>query len=756
MSTGRGIAEPGTQSPPSSQPSSASLPRDLIQRRVPHILAIYAGASWGLVEFTAFAVGEFLLSPHWPRVVLITLFTMLPSVVMLAWFHGKPGKDRDSPARTEKIGIPANLVLCVVALSALFTGEELGSAMASVTVETEDGEVVERKIPKTRFTKATALFPLDLGPGMTQDESWISHAVPEALMLDLLADEFFVPVLFYGAEVRTRGFENFSSVPLTLKRELAQESYAEFMAIGEIDRVDDLFSVTLRLYRVDNGSLAGETLHQGTDLLALVDEMSGPVKSALQIPVREDIEDLPVRGRLSENATAVEAFFKGVFYYHVHKDYERAIEYLTTATTLDPSFAVAHYTLHFALNESAESQEPEAGEAVSTAPLVAAMENLHRVPERIGFQVKLEYFLLTGEMDRAAAVAEMWVGLYPNDLQALHYQMVTQRWKGDQEGVLQTFAAMRRLDPLDGGLIQSMAHAHEDLGNYDQALALWTEHVERFPGDVSAYLRLADFHRRRGQHEDLREVLERAIAVEPLSQGPAMELADLYLDIGRLEEAHAGYERLLAQARTPEQRAQALWRLTRSHHRRGEMADAIHAIEERMEIADGRAADIYVYLDAGRVDEATALLEELRAGFQTTPSADFLSAAVHVALATDGVDAALQAHRQATEAVEAGNLQGLRPAFVLGDLGLIRERAGDYTGAVESYRAAIALSPEVRFYRGAGAPCAGQACWTTQRPSCVGVWPCAGQACWTTQRPSCVRRSVWFRPIRTRTWRWGY
>ena len=399
-------------SPSSSQRSLPSLPRDLIQRRVPHILAIYAGASWGLVEFTAFAVDEFLLSPHWTRMVMVTLFMVLPSVLMLAWFHGKPGRERDQLARTEKVGIPANLVLCVVVLAALFGGEELGSVTTSVAVETEDGQTIEREVPNPGFAKSMALFPLDLGPGMAEDEAWISYAVPEALTLDLLADEFFVPIPFFRSEsyLRERGFENFNATPLTLKHELAQESFAGFMAIGEIDRVDDLFRVTLRVYTVGNGSLAGETVHEGTDLLALVDEMSGPVKSALEIPVRDGVEDLPVRGRLSDNAGAVEAFFKGVFRYRVHQDAEGAIEYLTTATTLDPSFTIAQYTLHLVLRGSAED------EVAATAPLVAAMENLYRVPERSGFQIKAVYYAETGETDKVAAVVAMWVGLYPNDL----------------------------------------------------------------------------------------------------------------------------------------------------------------------------------------------------------------------------------------------------------------------------------------------------------------------------------------------------
>ena len=696
------------QDPPAPQPSTVSWARYLIERRVPHILAIYAGVSWGLVEFTAFAADEFLLSPHWTRMVLVTLLVMLPSVVMLAWFHGKPGKDRDSLARTEKMGIPANLVLCVAVLWGLFGGKDLGSATNTLIVETEDGVTVERVVPKAEFVKSTALLPLALGPGIGEDESWISYAVPEALVLDLMADDFFAPITFFGYEsyARERGFESLGEAPLALQRELAQERYARFMATGEIDRADGLYRLTLRVFRVDDGSLAGEITEEGTDLLALVDSVSGPVKTALGIPAREGIEDLPVRGRLSENDAAVEAFFRGTYSRFTDRSTEAATEYLTTATTLDPSFTVAQHVLSQLLQGSRED------ETAAIAPLLAAMDNLYRMPERYGFQVKADYYRLTNEMDRAAAVVEMWVELYPNDLEALRARMNWQRSSGDWESVLVTLATRQRLDPLDGGLLVDMAAAHEVLGNDDQALVALTEYVERFPGDAFGYSQLALHHRRQAEHDEAREQLERAVLLDPLGSDLAVQLAAVDLDLGRFDEAGAGYGRALDLARTPWQRTWVLDGLRHYHHRRGEMADAIRAIEARLEeesgyrsligIALGRLEDIPVYLDAGRVDEAVALLEESRARIPSGRSSYYLPhMTVRVALETEGVDAALEAHRHAVQVLEADEFRGPLPALA-GDLGLIRERAGDYAGAVESFREAIALSPEGRYYRGAG------------------------------------------------------
>ena len=141
-----------------------SLVARLLKRRVPQIFAIYMGACWGLVEFADFMVGEFLLSPHWTRVALVGSLLLAPSALMLAWYHGKPGRDR--MAKAEKVGIPANVALCVAVLWGSFGGSDLGAATTAVTVETEDGEVIERVVAKAEFRKRTALFPLDAGTGI--------------------------------------------------------------------------------------------------------------------------------------------------------------------------------------------------------------------------------------------------------------------------------------------------------------------------------------------------------------------------------------------------------------------------------------------------------------------------------------------------------------------------------------------------------------------------------------------------------------
>ncbi len=686
------------QDPPPHAPSGVPLTRELIRRRVPHILAIYAGASWALVEFTAFATGEFMLSPLWTRVVLLTLLLLLPSVLMLAWFRGRPGKDRDSLARAEKIGIPANAVLCAVVLWALFGGEDPGPAATSVREETGEGDTIPRDMIRPEDRRRTALFPLERGAGLGDDQSWTAYAVPLAIEYDLMPDDFFVPLTFdrFAWRFLELGYRDMEGIPLSLMREVARENYAGFMTVGEIDRVADRYRVTLAVHEVENGNVVGDTVLEGSDLMALADAISGLVKRALRIPAREGVVDSPVRQRLTEDDAAMAEFVKGMM--DVTGDPRAVVEHLRAAVTLDPTFTAAHREL------SRRLPVPDRdGEAL--ASIEAAMAYLSRLPERARFQVLSEYYQLTGEPDRGREIVGRWLELHPEDLDALENQSRMRMSEGDWEGALATLAEMYRLNPGNGGVLRRMAIPLEQLGQHDSAAAVLTEYVERFPDVETGYTSAAYFWQRRGELDQARAVLEKGLLLHPLSAPLVLWLANLDQWTGRFDEARAGYERTLDRARTPDSKATALSGLKCYHHFRGEMADAVRAADAWLAeastfmrpdwILDERFQDLFIYIDAGRFDEAADLVEDLNGATspwvrdRVAPRAE-----IHFVLATGGVEAARETHGEWVRLLEARGSEGFRWA-VMADLGAIQERAGDHAGALESHRAAIALGPEL-------------------------------------------------------------
>ena len=672
----------------------ASLARKLFKRRVPQVLLLYAGASWALVGLSAFMVDHFLLSPNWTRVVVSALLLQSPSVAMLAWlFHGRPGLDDVPPAR--RSAIPANLVFTAFVLLLVFRGANLDARTTTVSIEI-GGETIERTVAKPEFRKRTALTRFNAAPGLGEDELWLTHMAPLALEMDLAVNDFFEPisVSVFNQRLADFGLRRTDDMPLPLRWAVAQLLHAMFVVSGTVDRVGDGYRVTMNIDNTDSGERVSETMHAGSDFLALVDEMSETLAEALDLPVRDGIEDLPVRDRLTEDAAALAAF--GRAYGELladPPDPEAAMEGLRTATALDPTFAVAQYDLSVAYLDDNRPEE-------ATAALGAVIDHVYRLPERMAFLTRADYYFLTEQPEQGWAVVEEWIALHPEDPDALDYYSLLQSIRGDWTGLIRTLETRYRLSPANHSLLKELAGAHESLGNDELALAVLERYASRMPADYTGHVDLARIHRRLGAHDIAREHLERAILVDPLNPAPAGELASMDLHSGRFDAAMAGYERAMELARTTRQRAGVLDRLKEYYRFRGRMEDAIRTSEAwlaevsgvyaPLDIAQHRFADIGIHLEAGRHENAATLFEALRSQLEPLESDPFFvtHSELRIALGAGEIAAARSAHRAAADWIETWDAHMLQPVLTA-DLGRIEEMAGNHGEAIRHYRDAL-------------------------------------------------------------------
>ena len=95
--------------------------KDLLNRRIPQILASYFVAGTSLILFIQYLVDKYQFPSHFPTLALFGVMGILPSVFILAYFHGAPGKD--SWTKIEKIGIPINILFLGICL---FIGKNQG------------------------------------------------------------------------------------------------------------------------------------------------------------------------------------------------------------------------------------------------------------------------------------------------------------------------------------------------------------------------------------------------------------------------------------------------------------------------------------------------------------------------------------------------------------------------------------------------------------------------------------------------------
>ena len=88
--------------------------QELIHRRIPHIIGSYLIAGTSLILFVDWLVNRYLLPDYFTTLCLFGVLAILPSVIILGYFHGAPGKDQWR--KIEIIGVPINLIFIFVVL----------------------------------------------------------------------------------------------------------------------------------------------------------------------------------------------------------------------------------------------------------------------------------------------------------------------------------------------------------------------------------------------------------------------------------------------------------------------------------------------------------------------------------------------------------------------------------------------------------------------------------------------------------------
>jgi len=88
--------------------------KELIHRRIPHIIGSYLIAGTSLILFADWLVNRYTLPEYYTTLCLFGVIAIMPSVVILAYFHGAPGKD--DWTIIEKIGVPVNIIFIFLVL----------------------------------------------------------------------------------------------------------------------------------------------------------------------------------------------------------------------------------------------------------------------------------------------------------------------------------------------------------------------------------------------------------------------------------------------------------------------------------------------------------------------------------------------------------------------------------------------------------------------------------------------------------------
>ncbi|MCG6957264.1 MAG: tetratricopeptide repeat protein [Gemmatimonadetes bacterium] len=664
------------------------LGRNLLERRIPQYLAAYLGVSWGVIEFFAFLEDRFLLSPYLTDLVMVALALLLPSVVLVIYFHGRAGPDRWH--RVEKVAIPANLALAGVVLFGTFGTKDLGAVTTTVRAQDEEGNAVERVVVKNEFRKTLAVFT-PYADSTDANTAWLGTAVLNGLLSDLYQDMFLDvrPWMSFRDRVREAGFASDAAVPRALKRSMVAEMHVPFFVDGSVARVESGYRLTLALNDARRGRILAERVYHGADLLALIDSASVQLRRDLDVPGRhiEDTPDMPASEYTTASMEAQRHYSQALDAWMAEDDYAAARVALDSALAVDPEYADAAFTLYNVCALAGDLQCAMSG-------LTIAMNNLYRLPDRAHYRVKAEWYAAHQDLPKMYAVYEMWAELYPQDIEAQSVAAQIRIVQNDKEGALRAYQAILELDPTRIDLWPRIGALHEGLSDTEAARQAYERYVGAAPEDPTGLTSLAGLYRRTGQHDEARALYERAQLLKPDDISIAVALASLDRDVGRFDEAVAGYEDALDDARTSEQRYSVLSALGSYYEWRGAMTRALEynqrALQEAasssppLVVLQGRLVGLADYVHAGQPERALTLLDSLTAQLQPPQDAvvPIGRMAVFEALGRpDDLEAAVADGRAMLERTGMRALEG--PVIFYG--GRVHEMRGEWQAAIEAY-----------------------------------------------------------------------
>jgi len=595
-----------------------SLIGKLIERRIPQYLVVYIGVAWGIMQFTQFIVGVFLLSPHWIKIAIFAPLLLWPSYLLVVYRHGRPGAD--SWGLTEKVGIPANLLLAFGALFLMFHGQDLGAATTSVKVADETGKVVERKVAKQEFRKRTVLFDFD-AVDLADDDLWLAGFIPDAVYIDLLGNDFLDPVGVnqFVEKLRRSGYPKLRNVPLTLKREVAGELHADWIFSGTIGRAGQNYTATVSLHAAGDGKRTAEDTYVADNLFDLVDRISMDMRRHLEIPDRKEVPDLPVGEYFTSNPTALKLYGQARNLMVVDSNWNAALPLLQQAVAADPTFALAQHSLAALLVFSNRNAD-------AVAPMQAALTNNYRLPERAQFTVKADYYFITQNLDKAWAVVEMWAELYPEDLLALQTLYSVQTVKNQRVEAIATLEKMYAIDSGMANVLKQIAQLQSSLGKFAEARDALRRYVERFPGDYTGLSSLAAIELDMGELDASRRTLDKALLLEPANTELLIRSAQLEHRAGNFAAAESGLRAALASAPSPTARANAWGALYFYYRVQGQSTAAFDALARRIaeaatfmppiQLVALRLTNLDAYFETGRESEVRAILDEFAGQLQ--------------------------------------------------------------------------------------------------------------------------------------------
>jgi tetratricopeptide (TPR) repeat protein len=555
--------------------------QEIRDRRVIPAVGVYVGGSWVIVEILDRLVERYLLSPYVTDIAFWGLYSLLPAVILVAWTHGRPGKDQSTTV--EKVGVPINIIATLGLIITVFGGKDLGATANLVTINNELGQQEQHYIPRESYRRRMAVFFWDNESGDAELD-WLQYGVTALLVQDLQQNPFMLANSpwnnmsngFY-ARMKQAGFDDGLDLPVSLMQEIAEWANRQYFVEGDIARAGQDYVVTARVWETESLNQLGEVVETGWELMPVMDRVSEGIRTVLDVPSGKGrlAEDLPLTETYGESTEAFKNYISGLNALLFDNDYQAAGALLDKALEADPEFVLAWFLK--GMNQVEQGDIPAAQESFARAQKLD-----YRLPGRDQATLKGLMYRLSGDQEKLETFLRLQVQLQGDAAAQRHlanFLMLT----GRLEEAKKEFKLAMQKDEMDLGVYLHLSNLERATGDQNAAISYARKYHEARPENVNGMINLGNLLLDAGDMEGARAHYEKAQFLESQPLTATLSLALLAFRQGEWPQVRELIEEARTVAVTPAQRSRVLQVEGLLEFRLGRISRAIDLLERQAE-----------------------------------------------------------------------------------------------------------------------------------------------------------------------------
>ncbi|HYE66613.1 MAG TPA: protein kinase, partial [Pyrinomonadaceae bacterium] len=370
----------------------------------------------------------------------------------------------------------------------------------------------------------------------------------------------------------------------TLGREICSHANVSALVVASIRRFDQLYTIDLKVLDPQKNEYLFAAKEEGqgkSSIPAMIDKLSEKTRIGLNEKAAElQAARHKVADVTTANLEAYQHYFQGEQLINKLK-FRESEEEFKKAIALDPSFALAHYRLAYAMEWFGGERSKE--------PIAKAMQYIEKAPEKERYLIRALSAQIGRRFDEALAINRELLKSYPEEKEALWVVGDLSYHRNDLDAARAYLEKVLALDPAFERALQHITWTYRDLEQYDKALEYAKQYVARAPSEES-YGALADAYNLKADFGGALEASGRGLELFPNSALLIQQTGYTHVLRNDYAKAEEEFKKLLAESRPLRDKRNGYWDMANLYRYLGKYRETLrmidHVIESNVRLDD--------------------------------------------------------------------------------------------------------------------------------------------------------------------------